>query len=136
MAAPARISFTEIDVEGAPMLNRSSGGAGKALALTIGAIVLTAGLTAPAQAEPNPCAGRNSDSGTGGTITNGGFKTIFGTWYNCGGGTGADRRRINVKNGADGPCITIGYGSTESSSFNRNLYVPGVPPRYDGWISC
>jgi hypothetical protein len=96
-------------------------------------------IAVPAQAEPDPCAGRSGDSGSGGQFNIGGQNyTIYGTWYNCGGTQGqADRVRIDVANSADGPCITVGYRSTGSSVFNRGPFIPyGPDPYFRSWYRC
>jgi hypothetical protein len=98
---------------------------------------LSLALTAtPARAEPNPCAGR-SDGGTNGRYwipNSSGMVEIYGNWYNCSGGYGADRVKLIVKYGWDGPCITVPYGSTGFSSVaNRDW---GPDPRFDGWRRC
>ncbi|WP_433366696.1 hypothetical protein [Streptosporangium sp. CA-115845] len=111
----------------------------RTIAIASAGAVLSLGLSATtANAEPNPCAGRSSDSGSGGSIGTIDPVTVYGTWYNCGGGTGADRKKLNIANADDGPCITIPYGSTGSSTVSRYRYISGVgpAPRYNGWISC
>ncbi|MBN6052427.1 hypothetical protein JYK22_10835, partial [Nonomuraea sp. RK-328] len=51
------------------------------------------------------------------------------------GGTGADRVKLIVGNGTDGPCITVPYGSTGSSTLQRPDLWPATP-YYDGWRRC
>ena len=91
------------------------------------------GLASPAMAEPNPCSGVSGDKGTGGDLpTSDGLNhVVYGNWWNCSGGTGADRVRLNVTAGLDGNCITVPYGSSRYSE--TNTIVPG---RYGGWARC
>lgn len=111
------------------------------LALTTAASAFFAlGPVSTASAEPNPCAGR-SDGGTGGD-RNGGLtpdhewnkRIIWGIWYNCSGGTGADRVRLVISTDTDGPCITVPYGTLEYSEVVRKYKV--WAPHYDGWKRC
>jgi hypothetical protein len=110
----------------------------KVLAAGMAVPVVLALMSLPAQAqplEPNPCLGR-SDSGVGGSIPSGdNHATIYGTWYNCSGGTGSDHVKIDVQNGSDGPCISVPYGTTGSSNFFRSSFTGGNPT-YRGWIRC
>ncbi|WP_162795502.1 hypothetical protein [Nonomuraea lactucae] len=94
----------------------------------------------PAVAEPNPCLGR-SDGGSGGDYYDGisadhqwSIRRIYGTWYNCSGGTGPDRVQIVVSTDTDGPCITVPYGTDGFSTFTRKYKV--WSPHFDGWKRC
>jgi hypothetical protein len=116
---------------------------GAALVLTaVAAAAAMATVASPAFAEPNPCAGRNGDQGTGGDYNRGltpnhewSIQQIYGTWYNCGGPAGqADRVRLVISTDTDGPCITVPYGSTGSSTETRQFKV--IAPHYDGWKRC
>jgi len=110
------------------------------MAAVVGGLVLSIGISVPsASAEPNPCAGRSSDSGTGGNLGSWYNRQIYGTWYNCGASAGTDRVKIDVTNGYDGPCISVGYGSTGSVQFEPGSWLPQVPgnvPWYGGWKRC
>ncbi|MBG0827654.1 hypothetical protein HS041_07750 [Planomonospora sp. ID67723] len=110
------------------------------LATALAFAVPGAAHASAAAAEPNPCAGRG-DGGTGGDYYDGisvdhnwSHRRIYGTWYNCSGGTGADRVRIVVSTDNDGPCITVPYGRDAFSSFIRKYKV--WAPHYDGWKRC
>lgn len=109
-------------------------------AVALGFVLALVGLSNPASAgvgadrEPNPCAGRSTDSGTGSSFPEGNYFRIIGTWYNCGGGTGADRVKIDVINGGDGDCITVPYGTDKSDSFTRAFSIG--TPGFRGWLSC
>ena len=104
------------------------------------AALLFAAVALPAdsaRAEPNPCAGRSTDSGTGGQDGPTVRKHIYGTWYNCGSTAGTDHVKIDVGRSVDGPCIAVPYGSTGSSDFYRAAYIPtGPAPFYEGWKRC
>jgi hypothetical protein len=92
--------------------------------------------------EPDPCAGRSSDSGTGGDYYDGqtgdhlwSIRRIYGTWYNCGGPAGqADRVRIDVATDTDGPCISVPYHSDGSSTFTRLYKI--IPSTFRSWVRC
>lgn len=105
------------------------------------AAIGSAAVAVPAQAaptilEPNPCAGRN-DGGTGGSYdipNSSGMVMVYGTWYNCSGGAGADWVQLQINNGFDPPCISVPYGSTGSSSQANRDWGPDVT--YGGWKRC
>lgn len=106
--------------------------------IAVATTLFAAGLVAaPAQAgalEPNPCSGRG-DTGVGGSIPSGdNHATIYGTWYNCS-GSGTDRVKIDVANGKDGPCLSVAYGTTRSTSFFEGS-LWGGNPTYRRWIRC
>jgi hypothetical protein len=120
------------------------------VAAVLGGLALAVGtFTSPANAangagtarplEPNPCAGRTTDSGTGGNLGGWSDRVIYGTWYNCGRTPGTDHVKIDVAGGYDGPCISVGYGSTGSSQFDATSWLPSLPgqvPWYAGWKRC
>jgi hypothetical protein len=111
------------------------------LALSLGMFMSPANAagTADRLLEPNPCAGRTTDSGTGGNLGGWSDRVIYGTWYNCGRTPGTDHVKIDVANGYDGPCISVGYGSTGSSQFEATSWLPRIPgqaPWYAGWKRC
>jgi hypothetical protein len=109
------------------------GAAGIALLAT----VFAAPASAATPREPNPCAGRNVDSGTGGQDGAPLYKHVYGTWWNCGRTAGTDHVKINVVNAADGPCIAVPYGSTGSSDLHRSPWDPFSPDvKFGSWIRC
>ncbi len=119
------------------MLMRRIGTLLTALVLGVGTAAVVA--ASPAHAEPQPCSGRSSDSGTGGQWNIGGQNyTIWGVWYNCGGTWGqTDYVAIDVANSVDGPCMAVPYGSSSSVQFNRGPYFPFAPdPYFRGWYWC
>ncbi|MDP4509348.1 hypothetical protein [Nonomuraea turcica] len=120
---------------GTPNRRRIRGAAKKVVPVLVAAMTVCAPVlvaAGPAAAEPNPCLGRG-DGGTGGTIRkSSASSTIYGTWYNCSGGTGLDYVKIIVSGASDGPCIWVPYGTTGSSTFDRI----GLRPTYDGWRRC
>jgi hypothetical protein len=112
------------------------------LALTAAAALAfpVLGQVSPASAEPNPCTNR-SDGGSGGDYYKGisanhewSIRVIYGTWFNCSNGTGADRVKLVISTDTDGPCITVPYGTSGSSTVTRQYKV--WPPHYDGWKRC
>ncbi len=114
----------------------------RAAAVGAGAVLSLSVLAAPANAapafEPNPCSGR-SDGGSGGTLGSNDPFTIYGTWYNCSGGTGVDKVQIDVANADDGPCISVPYGTSGSSTFKRYSYVTyplGPGAKFRAWKRC
>jgi hypothetical protein len=111
--------------------------AGAVVTAVAAAMVVTGAVGASATTlEPNPCAGQ-SDHGTGGSYMEAAnLWRVYGTWYNCSGGTGSDRVKLNVGNSTDGPCITVAYGSTGSSLIDKVGINPYASVTYEGWIRC
>jgi hypothetical protein len=91
-----------------------------------------------AMLEPNPCSGQ-VDHGThyqGATDPNKGTYTIYGTWWNCSGGTGVDRVMMDVSGGPDSPCISVAYGSTGSTQAGQKIQVGWGGGTFRAWVRC
>lgn len=102
-------------------------------AVMAGTVAFGPSAASAARAEPNPCAGQG-DHGIGGSYdVDPDGTVVWGMWYNCSGGTGADRVRLKIAHHADPDCITVPYGTYGYSSMDISRWVL---PSYQGWERC
>lgn len=102
--------------------------------MSAGMLTTSVVVAVPASADPI-CAKGMKDQGvtrtkvvTGPAVT---YVEYTGTYFNCSGGTGADKRKIRVDLGHDSPCITVRYRSAGDA---RTIGPLGSHnPR---WVSC
>lgn len=103
---------------------------GATLLISAGMLATSAVVAVPASADPI-CAKGMKDQGVTRTTNFPKGNVHSGTYFNCSGGTGADKRKIRVDFGMDSGCITVPYGSMRSTEAHGTDVS-----RNPRWVSC